>query len=47
MVAGIIGFDIGAIFGATMICCFVVASEADDQMEKELREKENNEADSE
>ena len=47
MVAGIIGFAIGAIFGATMICCFVVASEADDQMEKELREKENNEADSE
>ena len=47
MVAGIIGFAIGAIFGATMICCFVVASEADDQMEKELREKENNKADSE
>lgn len=46
MVAGIIGFAIGAIFGATMICCFVVASEADDQMEKELKEKENNEADS-
>lgn len=37
MVAGIIGFAIGAIFGATMICCFVVASDADDQMEKELK----------
>lgn len=47
MVAGIIGFAIGAIFGATMICCFVVASDADDQMEKELKGKENNEADSE
>lgn len=47
MVAGIVGFVIGAIFGVVMICCFVVASEADDQMEKELREKENNKADSE
>ena len=47
MVAGIIGFAIGAIFGVVMICCFVVASEADDQTEKELREKENNKADSE
>ena len=46
MVAGIIGFAIGAIFGVVMICCFVVASEEDDQMEKELREKENNKADS-
>lgn len=45
MVAGIIGFAIGAIFGATMICCFVVASDADDQMKKEL--KENSKADSE
>ena len=45
MIAGIVGFAIGAIFGAVMICCFVVASEADDQMEKEL--KENNKADSE
>lgn len=47
MVAGIIGFAIGAIFGAIMISCLVVASDADDQMEKELREKENNKADSE
>ena len=47
MIAGIVGFVIGTIFGTVMICCFVVASEADDQMEKELREKENNKADSE
>ena len=47
MVAGIIGFAICAIFGATMICCFVVASDADDQMEKDLKEKENSKADSE
>ena len=45
MIAGIVGFAIGAIFGAVMICCFVVASETDDQMEKELKEK--NKADSE
>ncbi len=47
MVAGIIGFSIGAIFGVTMICCLVVTSDADDQMEKELKERENNKADSE
>ena len=47
MVAGIVGFVIGAIFGAVMICCFIVASEADDQMEKDLKDKENNKADSE
>lgn len=47
MVAGIIGFAIGAIFGVAMICCFVVASETDAQMEKELKESENNKADSE
>ena len=47
MVAGIVGFVIGAIFGVVMICCFVVASEADDHMEKEVREKENNKADRE
>ena len=37
MVAGIIGFAIGAIFGVAMICCFVVASETDAQMEKGLK----------
>ena len=52
MVAGIVGFVIGAIFGVVMICCFVVASEADDREdvvfnENKLREKENNKADSE
>ena len=35
MVPGIIGFAIGEILGATMICCFVFASVADDQMKKE------------
>ena len=47
MIAGIVGFVIGTIFGTVMICCFVVASQADDEMKKELKDKENNRADSE
>ncbi|MEE1351753.1 MAG: hypothetical protein UHM23_06855 [Clostridia bacterium] len=49
MLAGFLGFFIGTIFGAVMICCFTVASEADDQMEKDFKKmKENdNKADSE
>lgn len=47
MIAGIVGFVIGTIFGTVMICCFVVASQADDEIEKDAKNKENNEADSE
>lgn len=46
MLAGLLGFFIGTIFGSVMICCLTLASEADDEMDKDNKNKnDDNKAD--
>lgn len=46
MLAGLSGFFIGTIFGSVMICCLTLASEADDEMDKDNKNKnDDNKAD--